>query len=90
MGLGSVLFRWECHALLADVSIDLIIEVREPSRGEWMSGSGGMGIIGVVSAIVRGWVGHVFGGAGEEWRCRQSVVVTKWYCPNHARLESRL
>jgi len=43
-----------------------------------VSGSGGMGITGVVFTVVRGRVGHFFGGAGEEWRCRRSVVVTRW------------
>jgi hypothetical protein len=52
------------------LSIDLIIEVRVTSGG-WVSGSGGMGITGVVFTVVRG-------GAGEEWRCRRSVVVTRW------------
>ena len=44
-----------------------------------MSGSGCMGVAGVVSAIVWGLVvGHVLCGAGEKWRCGRSVLITSW------------
>ena len=44
-----------------------------------MSGSGCMGVAGVVSAIVWGLVvRHVLCGAGEKWRCGRSVLITIW------------
>ena len=56
------------HKLFADISVDLVIDVRVPARGGWMSGSGGMGVAGVVPAVAWGLVvGHVLCGAGEEW-----------------------
>ncbi len=64
--------------MLADVSVDLVIDVRVPSRRGWMSGSGGVGVTGIVSAVIRGLVVHVLWGAGEEWRCGRCVVVTRW------------
>jgi hypothetical protein len=50
--------------LIADVSVDLVVEVGVPSRRGWVSGSRCIGVAGVVSTVVRGRVGHVFGGAG--------------------------
>ena len=44
-----------------------------------MSGSGCMGVAGVVSAIVLGLVvGHILFRAGEKWRCWGGIVVTSW------------
>jgi hypothetical protein len=64
--------------LFADISVELVIDIRVSSRRGWMSGSRGVGVTGIVSAVVRGMFGHVFCGAGEEWRCRGCVVVVRW------------
>jgi hypothetical protein len=50
--------------LIADVSVDLVVKVGVSSQRGWVSGSRGIGVTGVVSTVVRRWVGHVFGGAG--------------------------
>ena len=51
-------------ALITYVPVDLVVEVGITSRGGWVSGSGGIGVAGVVPTVVWGRVGHFLGGTG--------------------------
>ena len=55
------------NALVADVVFHLVVNVGV-AAGRWrLSWAGGCGEVGVVTAVVRGGVLHLGGGARQEW-----------------------
>ena len=52
-----------CYSLVVEVAVDLLVHVGVSARGGRVSGSRGIGVCGVVPAVVGRWVVHVLYGA---------------------------
>jgi hypothetical protein len=72
---GRQIFYGEgCNALVMEVAFDVVVHVGVAVGGWRVSGSRGIGVGGVISAVVGGWVVPVFDGAREGRGSRWGMV----------------